>query len=174
MWIGTAGCKRLLRQDAKHWGWEGREVVYYQYRTKEKKKKGETEDDVHLFQWIYELWTFFFMWDEWILFLTESHNFKVDWLWIMQMIRICRFLPTQVHEKKGRINTNWHRCRLCVERRAKIQHFNYCQVHSIRKQADKVQCAGASSRLHQMSLLIVDSPFVISGEIIISRIKSPL
>lgn len=42
----------------------------------------------------------FFMWDKWILFLTESQNFKADSLWIMQMIRICRFLPTQEHETK--------------------------------------------------------------------------
>ena len=42
----------------------------------------------------------FFMWDKWILLLTVSHNFKVDSLWIMQMIGICGFLLTQEHEKK--------------------------------------------------------------------------
>lgn len=42
----------------------------------------------------------FFMWDKWILFLTESQNFKADSLWIMQMIGICWFLPTQEHEKQ--------------------------------------------------------------------------
>lgn len=83
----------------------------------------------------------FFMWDKWILFLTESLNFKADSLWIMQMIGICWFLPTQEHETKegkGRINANWHGSLLCAERRAKIKHFNYCQVHSIRKQADRL------------------------------------
>lgn len=81
------------------------------------------------------------MWDKWILFLTESQNFKADLLWIMQMIRICGLLPTQEHEKKEgkeRIKANCRGSLLCVERRAKIKHFNYCQVHSIKKQADKV------------------------------------
>lgn len=89
----------------------------------------------------------FFMWDKWILFLTESQNFKADSLWIMQMIGICWSLPTQQHEKqegKGRIKANWHGSLLYVERRAKIKHFNYCQVHSIRKQADKVLKFNAS------------------------------
>lgn len=68
------------------------------------------------------------------------------------MIRICRFPPTQEHEKEegegekergrerggGGIKANWHGGLLCAERRAKIKHSNYCQVHSIRKQADKV------------------------------------
>lgn len=83
----------------------------------------------------------FFTWDKWILLFTVSQNFKADSLWIMQMIGICGFLPTQEHEKKDgkeRIKANWHGGLLCVERSAKIKHFNYCQVHSIRKQADNV------------------------------------
>lgn len=42
----------------------------------------------------------FFMWDKWNLPLTVSQYFKADSLWIMQMIGICGFQPTQEHEKK--------------------------------------------------------------------------
>lgn len=122
---------------------------------------------------------FFFMWDKWILFLTESQNFKADLLWIMQMIRICWFLPTQEHKKKGgwgRSKANCHSSLLCVERRAKIKHFNYCQVHSIKKQADKVRkfSVWSGGHLHWTSLLTADYSWVVSDEILISWIKFQL
>lgn len=101
------------------------------------KNIGKSNDNVHLFKWLYELWMLFFMWDKWILFLAVSPNFKADWLWIMQMMEICGLLASREHEKKearGRITANWHDRLLCAQRRAKIKHLNYRRVHSIRKQ----------------------------------------
>lgn len=108
---------------------------------KQREGNGKSDDNVHLFQWIYELWTFF-MCDKWILFLTQSQNFKADWLWIMQMIRICWSLPTQEHKKQegeGELELIGMAAFYVGGRRAEIKHFNYCQVHSFRKQPYDVQ-----------------------------------
>lgn len=101
------------------------------------KNRGRSNDNVHLFKWLYELQILFFMWDKWILLLAVSSNFKADWLWIMQMMEICVFPASREHEKKRareRIMANWHDRLLCAQRRAKIKHLNYCWVHPIRKQ----------------------------------------
>lgn len=88
------------------------------------------------------------------------------------MIGICGLLPAQEHEKKegkGRIKANWHADLLCVERRAKIKHFNYRQVHSIRKQAYNVLKSSVPDLMAILSLLTAS---FLRDELIISRIKS--